>query len=282
MPAFDLTNPATLNYVSELAEEVHLYGSKILINLGPSTVLMKGRMQSVEDLRALGKDGLWLPEDATEAEIEALLDKYVEQVQLYVDCGFDGVSDRIDACLCPFGSDGSAERGKSVEYRTRFELLAFRRLKEVFGPSFIIEGVMSGAMPYGYTGNSNVGYSLAEFIEFCKLADYDYFEKIAEGRGEDIRPCIWCNNCHGPSFDDGRHGPWVNRCSVNPEMGFEAQLGRLIREPGHAITAAERGHSVTLYEATGYLGCSARSALPSNGPCGTLRTGRCARRRSWG
>jgi 2,4-dienoyl-CoA reductase-like NADH-dependent reductase (Old Yellow Enzyme family) len=102
MPAFDLTNPATLNYVSELAEEVHLYGSKILINLGPSTVLMKGRMQSVEDLRALGKDGLWLPEDATEAEIEALLDKYVEQVQLYVDCGFDGVSDRIDACLCPF------------------------------------------------------------------------------------------------------------------------------------------------------------------------------------
>jgi NADPH-dependent 2,4-dienoyl-CoA reductase/sulfur reductase-like enzyme len=53
-------------------------------------------------------------------------------------------------------------------------------------------------------------------------------------------------------------------------MGFEAQLGRLIREPGPAkkvavigggpaglqaaITAAERGHSVTLYEATGYLG----------------------------
>lgn len=334
MPAFDLTNPATLNYVSELAEEVHLYGSKITIGLGPGHAL-RGPNGSLDILN--------LSEEAQEEAVA----RYVELVQLYVDCGFDGVADRIDYYLVPMFSDGSYERDRSVEERTRFSLRCFQRLKEVFGKGFIIEGVLSGEQPHGYIGKSNVGYSLDEFLEYAKraegiidilqirnncminvhptgftfkkgehenlryckamkdagmgilampiggfqdpeemdrliaegtcdligmarafMADYDFLKKIEEGRGKDIRPCIWCNSCHGPTTD--KNGPWVNRCTVNPELGFEARLGRLIKEPGTskkvaivgggvaglqaAITAAERGHQVTLFEAKDFLG----------------------------
>jgi 2,4-dienoyl-CoA reductase-like NADH-dependent reductase (Old Yellow Enzyme family) len=341
MPAFDVTNPATLNYISELAEEVHLYGSKITIGCGPYLGLQEPGSTPQSQV-------LWPDESWTEEQIEAAVERYVEKVQLYVDCGFDGVADRVDYYLVPMFSDGSMEKDLSVEFRTRYVLRCFRELKKRFGPGFIIEGVLSGQQPYGYIGKSNVGYTVEEFLEFGKLAegiidifqirnqsmiavhptgftfqkgkhenlayckalkeagikilampiggfqdpeemdrliaegtcdmvgmarafmaDYDFLKKIEEGRGEDIRPCIWCNSCHGPTYN-GKNGPWVNRCTVNPELGFEARLDRLVKEPGPskkvaiigggvagmqaAITAAERGHQVTLFEATDYLG----------------------------
>lgn len=98
------------------------------------------------------------------------------------------------------------------------------------------------------------------------ICDPNYFEKIYEGRPEDITPCIRCNKCHVPFID----GPWHNVCSVNPAMGQAHRLKNLI--PGHtkprkvaivgggvsgmeaAIVAAQRGHSVTLFEKSGKLG----------------------------
>jgi NADPH-dependent 2,4-dienoyl-CoA reductase/sulfur reductase-like enzyme len=96
-------------------------------------------------------------------------------------------------------------------------------------------------------------------------ADPEYGLKIYEGRGEDVVPCILCNRCHGPGFA----GPWYAACSVNPKIGLESTVKAIYPPttpkkvavigggPGGmkaAITAAERGHSVTLYEKNGYLG----------------------------
>jgi NADPH-dependent glutamate synthase beta subunit-like oxidoreductase len=91
---------------------------------------------------------------------------------------------------------------------------------------------------------------------------------VTEGRGEDIIPCLWCNKCHGTILDDP--DPWLSVCSVNPLMGIEHKLHRLV-EPAErakkvavigggpagmraAIYAAKRGHDVTLYEKTDKLG----------------------------
>lgn len=98
------------------------------------------------------------------------------------------------------------------------------------------------------------------------ICEPNYFEKIYEGRPEDITPCIRCNKCHVPYID----GPWHNVCSVNPAMGQAHRLKSLIparTKPRKvaiigggvsgmeaAIVAAQRGHSVVLFEKSDRLG----------------------------
>jgi 2,4-dienoyl-CoA reductase-like NADH-dependent reductase (Old Yellow Enzyme family)/thioredoxin reductase len=102
------------------------------------------------------------------------------------------------------------------------------------------------------------------------IADPDYGTKAYEGRGEDVVPCLLCNECHS-------HGraPWVDTCTVNPKMGVSHRVPRMIDAPllsrkvavigggpagmKAAVVAAERGHKVTLYERNDYLGGQLKS-----------------------
>ncbi len=105
----------------------------------------------------------------------------------------------------------------------------------------------------------------ADFIAIGRgfIADPELPHKISDGRLEDLRPCIRCNNCLGRKYE-GR-----NNCDINPVAGAEMWSLRMpdVREkrsvlvvgggPGGmqaALTAAERGHTVTLAEKTGELG----------------------------
>jgi 2,4-dienoyl-CoA reductase-like NADH-dependent reductase (Old Yellow Enzyme family)/thioredoxin reductase len=88
-----------------------------------------------------------------------------------------------------------------------------------------------------------------------------------EGRNEDVVPCLRCNGCHGWGF----FKPWTNLCAVNPLWGWESKQNTMFPPPKQkkkkvavigggpagleaALIAAQRGHSVTLYEKTGNLG----------------------------
>ena len=98
------------------------------------------------------------------------------------------------------------------------------------------------------------------------ICDSDYGKKIYAGRGEDVTPCIRCNKCHVPNDSD----KFRSFCSVNPKIGMEFKLDQVIEPVGEkkkvaiigggpagmkcAITCAERGHDVTLYEKSGQLG----------------------------
>ena len=98
------------------------------------------------------------------------------------------------------------------------------------------------------------------------FVDPDFYRKAKEGRGEDVLPCVRCNKCHVPSLT----GRWVSFCTVNPELGIAHKLDKLTRPAGAprkvavagggpagmraALYAAERGHDVTLYEASDRLG----------------------------
>ena len=98
------------------------------------------------------------------------------------------------------------------------------------------------------------------------ISDFEFYDKLRQGRGGDVVPCIRCNKCHVPSLT----GQWLSYCSVNPRMGIEHRLEKLTRPAGGprkvavvgggpagmraAIMACERGYDVTLYEATDRLG----------------------------
>ena len=98
------------------------------------------------------------------------------------------------------------------------------------------------------------------------IADFEFYDKIRQGRAADVVPCIRCNKCHVPSLK----GEWLSYCSVNPRMGIEHRLEKLTRPAGKkrnvavvgggpagmraALMAEERGCDVTLYEAAGRLG----------------------------
>lgn len=110
------------------------------------------------------------------------------------------------------------------------------------------------------------------------LADPELPSKARDGRLDDIRPCIACNEgCIGREI---RHAPIS--CTVNPAVGLEATLGigtltkasrrrRVLVVGGGAAgmeaarVAALRGHEVTLVEAADALGGQALlvARLPS-------------------
>lgn len=106
------------------------------------------------------------------------------------------------------------------------------------------------------------------------LADPYLTQKALEGRAEDITPCLRCYECFG---ETGRSE--TVKCTVNPTMGQQiwerwgrpapARRKRVLVAGGGpagmeaAITAAARGHEVTLMEKSGVLG---GNLLPAAAP----------------
>ena len=180
--------------------------------------------------------------------------------------------------------------GGSLENRMRFPLLVIEKVREAVGPRFPIEFRMSGAelVKGGYgldegvemakmvatLGGLNdpammeeiVASGKADIVELARQSICDpYFpEKAFSGHADDITRCCRCFTCF--------YNYLTNRtfcCAFNPVVGhelesFSAPPATTPKKvvvvgggPGGmeaAIVAAQRGHSVTLYEKSGRLG----------------------------
>jgi 2,4-dienoyl-CoA reductase-like NADH-dependent reductase (Old Yellow Enzyme family)/thioredoxin reductase len=106
-----------------------------------------------------------------------------------------------------------------------------------------------------------------------QIADPHLANKAREGRAEDVRPCLSCNQmCWGRRYRDY----WIS-CLINPSAGREFEWGGDRFVPAEkpktvliigggvagmeaARVAAERGHKVTLAEASNRLGGQFRLA----------------------
>ena len=110
-------------------------------------------------------------------------------------------------------------------------------------------------------GKADLIYAARAFV-----SNPDYGQLIQEGRDDDIVPCLRCNKCHGR----GEHDPFVSVCSVNPTIGIEHRLNKLVKPVGRkkrvavigggpaamrcALWLAGRGHTPVLFEAADHLG----------------------------
>ena len=111
----------------------------------------------------------------------------------------------------------------------------------------------------------NGGIELVEMTR-ALIADPFFVEKLKSDQGDDIRPCILCNqDCY---IYSGMN-PTL-KCAVNPEVGKESEIEHSMATTGKskrvvvigggpgglqtAVTAADKGHSVTLFEKEKELG----------------------------
>lgn len=339
-PDYDLYDAASQNYLLQLADVIHYYGSIACMGffIGSQTgyPLKVGNALRLIDSH---KDVIEYDEET----LNLIAESYAQQVGILKFLGFDMASihfayrGQLPAqFLSPLHNNRNDKFGGSLENRARFPLMILERIRKEVGPDFIIECLMSAEEPTG-------GYTLKDTAAFLKMAenyidivqlrapevdiahptgftleetpfihyseyiknsgtkvlvatiggyqDFDICEEVIasgkadiismarswisnpnygqlayEGNKEDVVPCLRCNKCHGR----GRHDPFVSVCSVNPVIGIEHYIHKLVLAPSKekniavigggpagmkaAIDLYDRGHKVTLYEALDTLG----------------------------
>lgn len=150
--------------------------------------------------------------------------------------------------------------GSNIPHEPCLNLPAAERIKDVLRIPVIASGRVEPAI-----GESKIRASAFDFLALGRklLADPFLPRKLAAGRAEDIRPCIYCYTCVSAIYTGDS-----TRCAVNSACGFE-----YLREPRprpqrqrHVVIGggpggmeaacrlAEQGHEVILLEAGKQLG----------------------------
>src|SRR5574341_33845 len=168
----------------------------------------------------------------------------------------------VDALIVSAGTYGSFEW---IAQPLAIPRACLRAYAARFSAAVTIPVVAVGRVSDPATAEDIVARGEAALVAMGRalLADPDLPAKARAGRGDDVRPCITCNDCLAELMK-----AQPIRCAVNPEMGREAELpnppasgkkrvlvvGGGVAGMQAALVARERGHDVTLHEAGPELG----------------------------
>jgi 2,4-dienoyl-CoA reductase-like NADH-dependent reductase (Old Yellow Enzyme family)/thioredoxin reductase len=177
-------------------------------------------------------------------------------------------TDILHASLGTHGSPGGITSA-SCEYPPGFNVWRAKKLKEAVGLPVIAVGRFTDPS----LANEVIARGEADLVAFGRqhLADPDFLVKAREGRAEDIRKCIACNQ---GCIERLMLGEGKIRCALNPETGQEtiypqgpAPIPRKVWVIGTgpagltaAYEAARLGHQVMLYEKEAETGGQLRFA----------------------
>ena len=180
-------------------------------------------------------------------------------------------ADILHASLGTHGSPGGITSAPP-EYPPGFNVWRAKKLKEAVGVPVIAVGRFTDPS----LANEVIARGEADLVAFGRqyLADPDFLIKAREGRPEDIRKCIACNQ---GCIERLILGEGKIRCALNPETGQEIiypQGPATVRHkvwivgggPGGltaAYEAARLGHKVTLFEKEEETGGQLRFASQS-------------------
>ena len=168
MQAFDMTDPSVHNYISQICEEIHFYGSKALLSVVwkfPEGYTLQGGPGfgpgAPRDSKALPKE-----------QMNKVIDNIVAKISEYKRLGFDGISVRVDGDLCPKDVERDDEYGGSALNRGRFSKEVFAAVKKTLGKNFLIECVLAWEQPDGYGPVTKAlgGYFEADSLAFLEDA----------------------------------------------------------------------------------------------------------------
>lgn len=216
MQSFDLKDPSTHNYFSLLAEEIHFYGSKLIVNAAvewPEGYTLYGGLTRKPSGQG-PTETLPIPAE----RIPEVINNFVDKMRLYKTMGYDGMSMRCDASLLEKGHREDVYSGETIEGRSRFVRELYAAMKKAFGDSFICECTIAWEQPWGYgTKQGKIGVSADEVAEFCHLIDGD--ADIFQVREHDI------SRSHpiGYNFLSGEH-PAADFCARLKKEGIKALL----------------------------------------------------------
>lgn len=171
-------------------------------------------------------------------------------------------ADLIHASLGTHGSPGGITSAPA-EYEPGFNVWRAKKVKEVVDVPVIAVGRFSDPA----LADEVIGRGEADLVAFGRqfLADPDFLVKTREGRPQEIRKCIACNQ---GCIERLILGEGKIRCAINPETGQEtiypqgpAAVPRKVWVVGAgpagltaAYEAARLGHQVTLFEKEKNLG----------------------------
>ena len=186
-------------------------------------------------------------------------DECFELMQQAVDCGVDMISVTVGWQEAPDSSIGRDVPPGHWNYLAA-------RAKKMFPGTLIAFG---NRLPDPLMADGCIARREFDYWEVCRplLADPDLVHKAAEDRLPEVRRCIGSLNCLSRLFRDL---PYT--CTMNPALGHEvepeyrmqsAAVQKKIMVIGAgpagmecAITAAKRGHSVTVFEKSDRIGGS--------------------------
>ncbi len=177
MQNFDMEDPSVSNYFSKMCDDIHFYGSKILISTIPF------RLPWPQGYNLDGQGGMFLPgqpvepKEALPAErMGKLVENYVSYVANYKTFGYDGVSLNISMLIGKNRNHRTDEYGcDTPENAARLPKLLFGAIKQRLGRDFITEAYVYGEMDHIYSKEfmAAVVKELEDVVDIVSIKEKD-------------------------------------------------------------------------------------------------------------